>query len=197
MIVATSNEGKVKEIKKIFKEYEIYSLKDKNIDVDVIEDADTFYGNALKKAMEIYNVSNEPVLADDSGLCINLLNDFPGVMTHRFLGNNSSDDDRNDALIDMVNNLSDRSAKVVCVIVYYDGVNVLTGEGILDGKISMIKRGNNGFGFDKIFELEDGRTLAELSSEEKNKISARYLALKDIENKIKELSLNLSKNIIR
>lgn len=191
MIVATNNKGKIKEIKEIFNEYEICSLKDKNINIDVLEDADTFYGNALKKAVEIYNVFNEPVLADDSGLCIRALNDFPGVMTHRFLGDNASDEDRNNALIGMVNNLSDRSAKVVCVIVYYDGDNVLVGEGVIEGRISMTRKGTNGFGFDEIFELEDGRTLAELSSCEKNNISARYLALKDLERKINS---SLSKN---
>ena len=114
MIIATNNKGKIKEIKEIFNEYEIYSLNDKNINIDVVEDEDTFYGNALKKAKEIYKISKEEVIADDSGICINALNDFPGVLTHRFLGENATDEERDKELIRRVNNLSDRSAKVVC-----------------------------------------------------------------------------------
>ena len=193
MIVASNNKGKIREIKEIFKDYEIYSLREKNINIDVLEDADTFYGNALKKAIEIYNISKEPVIADDSGLCITLLNGFPGVMTHRFLGTGASDEDRNNILINMANKLFDRSAKSVCVIVYYDGYNTVVGEGILNGRISTSSRGNNGFGFDEIFELEDGRTLAELSYEEKNIVSARYLALIDLDNKLNNLYGSLPK----
>ena len=176
MILATNNKGKLKEIKEIFNDYEIYSLKEKNIEIDVLEDSDSFYGNAYKKAKEIYELTNEPVIADDSGLCINELNDFPGVLTHRFLGENATDDDRNNELIKKANNLSDRSAKVVCILVYYDGTNTIVGEGIIEGKISTTPREENGFGFDPIFELPNGKTLAELTPEEKNKQSARYLA---------------------
>ena len=94
MILASNNKGKLEEIKKILSEYEIYSLKDKNIDVDVEEDQDTFIGNATKKAKEIYETAKEPVIADDSGLCVNALDGYPGVMTHRFLGDDATDEDR-------------------------------------------------------------------------------------------------------
>lgn len=184
MILATNNKGKLKEIKDIFNEYEIFSLKEKNINIDVEEDADSFYGNAYKKAKEIFEISNEPTIADDSGLCINSLDGFPGVMTHRFLGDDTTDEDRNNALIEKLKNSNDRSAKVVCVLVYYDGINTIAGEGILQGNISKARRGLNGFGFDEIFELPNGKTLAELSPEEKNKISARYLAAIDLKNKM-------------
>lgn len=186
MIFATNNNGKLREIKEILKDYEIYSLKEKNIDIDVIEDEDTFYGNALKKAKEIYEISEEPVIADDSGLCITALNDFPGVLTHRFLGEDANDEDRNYELIRRVNEYADRSAKVVCSLVYYDGKNILVGEGILKGQIINEPRGKNGFGFDPIFELENGKTLAEITSEQKNMISARHLAAVDLSNKIKK-----------
>ncbi len=188
MILATNNKGNLMEIKAILEEYEIYSLKDKNIDIDVLEDEDTFYGNALKKAREIYKISGEPVIADDSGLCITALNDFPGVFTHRFLGEDATDEERNYDLIRRVNNISDRSAKVVCNLVYYDGKNILVGEGILQGRIVREPRGQNGFGFDPIFELENGKTLAELTSEEKNMLSARHLAAVDLASKIKKYS---------
>ena len=190
MIAATGNPGKVKEIKEIFSDYLVFSLKDINASIEVEENANSFYGNALKKAQETYNLLKEPVIADDSGLCITGLDDFPGVETHRFLGEDATDEDRNTCLIEKTNAISDRSAKVVCVIVYYDGENTLVGEGTLDGKISTTRRGENGFGFDEIFELPDGRTLAELTSEEKNNISARRKALENLKEKLDNLHNN-------
>lgn len=184
IILATNNKGKLTEIKTILNEYQIYSLKEKNIAIDVLEDADTFYGNAYKKAKTIYELSGLPTIADDSGLCIDALDDFPGVMTHRFLGEEATDEERNEALIDMLKNKSNRQAKVICSLVYYDGTKTISSEGILKGQISTKRRGLNGFGFDDIFELPNGKTLAELSSEEKNNISARYLAAKDLKRKL-------------
>lgn len=186
MILATNNEGKLREIKEILNEYSIESLREKNINIDVEEDALSFYGNALKKAMAIYEITKEPVIADDSGLCITSLNGFPGVFTHRFLGDNATDEERNEELIKRVDKTNNRLAQVICNLVYYDGENTIVGEGILEGKIAIRSRGNNGFGFDPIFELENGKTLAELTFEEKNKISARYLAIIDLHKKMKQ-----------
>lgn len=180
MILATNNKGKLEEIRKILTDYKIYSLKDKNINVDVEEDKDSFLGNAMKKAKEIYEISHEETIADDSGLCINCLDGFPGVMTHRFLGDDATDRMRNEYLINEVNKYEDRSAQVVCNLVYYDGEKKIVGEGILKGFISKECRGNNGFGFDEIFELPNGLTLAELSLDEKNGISARSIAINDL-----------------
>lgn len=187
MIAATNNLGKLKEIREILEEYKIYSLREMGIDVDVEEDGKTFLENAKKKAIEIYKIaqSNEGVIADDSGLCIKVLNGFPGVETHRFLGEDATDKMRNEYLINQVNKYNDRSAQFICNLVYYDGTNITVGEGILEGFISRECRGENGFGFDEIFELPNGLTLAELSSEEKNSISARSLALKDLKRKLK------------
>lgn len=184
MIVATNNVGKLREIKNILGEYEIFSLKEKGIDVDVIEDQNSFYGNALKKAKEIYEIAGEAVVADDSGLCIDCFEDWPGVMTHRFLGDEATDVDRNNAILERMIDCKDRSAKVVCNLVYYDGERTLVGEGIIKGKIAEARRGSNGFGFDEIFELENGKTLAELTSEEKNQVSARFLAVSDLREKL-------------
>lgn len=183
MILATNNKGKLREIKEILSDYDIYSLKDKNIDIDIVEDSDTFYGNALKKAKEIYDITHEATIADDSGLCIDSLLGAPGVNTHRFLGE-VSDSERNNYLINEVNKYDDRSASVVCVLVYYDGTNTIVGEGIIKGSISKYCRGTNGFGFDPIFELSNGKTLAELTPEEKNMVSARSMAAKDLKNKL-------------
>ncbi len=186
MIIATNNKGKLNEIKKILSEYKIYSLKEKNIDIDVVEDQDTFVGNAKKKAMEIYELTKEEVIADDSGLCISALDGFPGVMTHRFLGDDATDKERNEYLINEVNKYNDRSAQVVCDLVYYNGEEVIVGEGILEGSISKEARGANGFGFDEIFELPNGLTLAELTSDEKNEVSARALAAKELKKKLEQ-----------
>ena len=184
MILASNNKDKIEEIKKIFQGHDVYSLKDKNIDIDVVEDENTFKGNATKKAKEIYVISGEEVIADDSGLCINCLNGFPGVLTHRFLGDDATDRMRNEYLINEVNKYEDRNAQFICNIVYYDGERTIVGEGILNGFIAKECRGNNGFGFDEIFELSNGLTLAELSAEEKNSISARSKALKDLKKKL-------------
>ena len=184
VIIATNNKGKIREIKEIFSDYELYSLKDKGIDIDVVEDQDTFYGNALKKAKEIYEITKEAVIADDSGLCIEELDGWPGVLTHRFLGEDATDEERNKAIIDKVKNLDSKKAKVVCNMVYYDGNDTLAGVGEIEGNITSELRGTNGFGFDPIFELSNGKTLAELSSLEKNKVSARYLALIDLKKKL-------------
>lgn len=184
MIIATNNKGKLDEIKSIFSEYTLYSLEDKNINIDVLEDEDTFIGNARKKAIEIYNLTQSATLADDSGLCINCLDGFPGVLTHRFLGEDATDRMRNEFLIKEVDKYKDRSAKVVCDLVYYDGEKEYVGEGIINGFISKECRGENGFGFDEIFELPNGQTLAEITASEKNNISARYLALKNLKSQL-------------
>ena len=184
MILASNNKGKIEEVKKIFQGYEVYSLKDKDIDIEVVEDENTFEGNATKKAKEIYAITGEETIADDSGLCINCLNGFPGVITHRFLGDDATDRMRNEYLINEVNKHKDRSAQFICDIVYYDGVKTVVGEGIINGSIAKECRGDNGFGFDEIFELPNGLTLAELSTEEKNNISARSKALKVLKRKL-------------
>ena len=97
VVVATNNKFKLNEIKSIFNEDKIYTLKEKGINIDIEEDCDTFLRNAKKKAHEVYNLVNMPTIADDSGLCINALNGFPGVMTHRFLGEETTDKERNQA----------------------------------------------------------------------------------------------------
>lgn len=192
MIFASNNKGKIKEIKSIFIDEEIISLKEANVDIEVEEDADSFYGNALKKAKEIYEITNIPVIADDSGICIDALDGWPGVLTHRFAGEEATDEERNQIMVDKVSEKDNKKAKVICNLVYYDGNNILIGEGILTGNI-VSPRGTNGFGFDPIFELDTGKTLAELTSEEKNITSARYLAALDLNKKLIELKKETSK----
>ena len=181
IILASNNQGKVNEIQVILKEYKIISLKEANIDIEVDEDQDTFEGNALKKAIEICKLTNKICIADDSGLCVEALNGFPGVKTARFLGENANQKERNTYILEMMKDISNRKAEVVtCIAVAKPNGKTNVYKGILEGYISKEKRGNNGFGFDEIFELEDGRTLAELSKKEKNKISKIKKALEKI-----------------
>ena len=189
MVFATNNIGKIRELKDIFGEGNIVSLDEVGIKIDVLEDRDSFYGNASKKARELYALINSPVIADDSGLCIDALDGFPGVLTHRFLGENKTDEEINKAIIDKCRNIKDRRARVVCCLVYYDGVREVIAQGEIQGKIVKEPRGRNGFGFDSIFELEKGKTLAEIDSTIKNLCSARYLAAKELKKKLEDIKI--------
>ena len=182
IVLATNNKGKVKEIKEILKSEEIKTLKEMNINIEIEEDGETFEQNALKKAREIYKLTKTASVADDSGICIEMLNDFPGVKTARFLGEDATQEERNLKMIEELNlkNTENRNAKVVCVIAYVDKEQSFFVEGIVNGKIVKEPRGENGFGFDEIFELENGKTLAELSKEEKNQVSSRKMALEKL-----------------
>ena len=187
IVVATNNSGKLREIKEILKYYEIISLRDLNLNIKIMEDGKTFKENALKKAKEVFKATNIPSIADDSGLCIDSLNGFPGINTARFLGKSASDDDRNNYILEKMKDKkeNERTAEVVCSIAYVDEKNEYVVEGIIKGKIPYQKRGNNGFGFDPIFELENGKTLAELEEYEKNNVSSRKIALEKLKSLLK------------
>lgn len=187
IILATNNKGKVKEIKELLNDQEIKTLKEMNIKIDIEENGDTFEENALKKAREIYKLTNTPCIADDSGICIKELNGFPGVKTARFLGDNASQEERNNYLIEKLKGMPKEKRKVdfiTCIAYINKNGEEKTFTGVLEGYIAENPRGYNGFGFDEIFELEDGRTLAELDSEEKNSISSRKIALKKLKEYI-------------
>lgn len=186
ILIATNNKGKVDEIKQILKEYELISLKDINCNIEVEENQDTFEGNSLKKAKEISEITNMPCIADDSGLCIEKFDGWPGVYSARFLGEDATPEERNDAILEKMKGLKEdeRMAKFKCVITYYNDGTVITGIGEAIGKIAEEPRGNNGFGFDPIFELENGKTYAELSEQEKNKISHRKKAIENLKKQL-------------
>ena len=183
MVFASNNKGKLREIRAILGE-DIKSLKDVNVDVDVLEDGETFYDNAKKKAYEIYNIVKEPVISDDSGLCVDYLDGFPGVHSKRFLGEDATPEDINNYILEHLDGVSNRKCEVICTLVYYDGKKEIRADGILEGKISLDVRGTNGCGFDSIVELSDGKTMAEHTQEEKNNMSARYLAAVNLRNKL-------------
>ena len=187
IVVATNNAGKLKEIKEILTGYELLSLKDVNCNMEVIEDKETFEGNSMKKAQELSEYLHMPCIADDSGLCIDIYDGWPGVHTARFLGEKSTPEQRNTYILEKMKNLKkeERKASVKCCVTYYENGNYIIGKGEIKGYIATETRGKDGFGFDSIFELEDGRTFAELTKEEKNQISHRRLALQDLLSKMK------------
>ena len=182
ILIATNNSGKVKEIEEILSEYKLLTLKDLDLKIEVKEDGKTFEENSLKKAKEISEKTNLPCIADDSGLCIDALDGFPGVYTARYIGGEKTKKKRNLELIEKLKDKENKTARFICVATFYYKGKKKIEKGEIIGKIADYPRGENGFGFDEIFELENGKTLAELSLEEKNKISSRKIAL----NKLKK-----------
>lgn len=186
IIMASGNKGKIKEAQEILEDYEIIPMNEIGIDIDVEEDQETFEGNARKKAETIAKTLNGKMcLADDSGIQIEYLDGFPGVFTKRW--HKGTDRERNEALIEKLNGVphEKRKIKFVTAMALSDGEKTITAVGEIQGYVADALRGENGFGFDEIFELEDGRTLAEISAEEKNQISARKKALENLKEKLK------------
>ncbi len=185
IIIASGNKGKIKEAQEILKEYKIIPMNEIGIEIDVEEDKETFEGNAIKKAETIARKLNEKMcIADDSGIEIEYLNGFPGVYTKRWHA--GTDRERNLAIIEKLKGIpkEKRKIKFITAIAISDGNNTKTAVEYIEGYVTEEVRGENGFGFDEIFELENGKTLAELSQEEKNEISARKKALESLKQKI-------------
>lgn len=185
MIFASNNTDKISQVKKFLPKFNIVGLKEYGVDVDVVEDANTFEGNAIKKAKEIYNLTGEEVIADDSGLCIDLFDGWPGVLTHRFLGENSTEKQRNQYILKKMKDvpISKRGCKVECAIAYCDKrgkITLFMGE--FKSKISFKQQGKNFFGFDSIVYADKTytKTIADFTDEEKLKINARSKALKKL-----------------
>lgn len=191
LIIATGNKGKVREIKRIFEGMydEILSLKDAGISVDIVEDADSFIGNAEKKALTISRLVDSDVLADDSGLCVDGLGGRPGVYSARYSAE-GTDTANNKKLVEEVSALpeSERGAKYVCAMVLAKGGQVIcesTGE--CHGVIITHAEGDGGFGYDPYFFLPDyGITFGQMDPDEKNKISHRAKALFGIRKYLEE-----------
>lgn len=181
IILASNNKDKVKEVKEILKGYDIISMKEAGIDVDIEENGTTFEENALIKARAIMKLTGKITMADDSGLEIDYLNKAPGVYSARFMGHDTSYDIKNKALIQKLEGVkgSDRSGRFVCAIAvcFPDGREIVK-RGTMEGLIAEEIKGDNGFGYDPIVYLpEYGKTSGELAPEEKNKISHRGKAL--------------------
>lgn len=184
IIFATSNAGKMREIREILKDLnvEILSMKEAGIDVDIVEDGKTFEENALIKARAIRDLTGLLVLADDSGLEVDALNKEPGIYSARYMGEDTSYDLKNANIIERLSGLNgeERSARFVCVIAaaFPDGTEE-TRRGTIEGQIACAPAGENGFGYDPIFYVPEYKcTTAQLPSEQKNEISHRGKALR-------------------
>ncbi len=190
IIFATSNEGKMKEIRLIMADsgYEVVSLKEAGIFADIEENGTTFEENAIIKASAIAKLTGEPAMADDSGLEVDYMDKAPGIYSARFLGEDTSYDVKNTYILDKLKDvpLEQRSARFVCAIALArpDGTTV-TKRATIEGYIGFQIQGENGFGYDPIFMVpEYNKTTAELSIEEKNEISHRAKALKAMKEEL-------------
>lgn len=186
VIFATTNEGKMKEIRDILEglDVELLSLKDAGIDIDIKEDGVSFEENAIIKSETVCKLTGDIILADDSGLEVDYLDKAPGIYSARFLGENTPYSDKNSYIIDKLKDTPNdkRTARFVCVIAcsFPDG-NTITRRGVLEGYIAKGISGSNGFGYDPIFYLPEYEcTTAEMPIELKNRISHRAKALKAI-----------------
>ncbi|NLL00673.1 MAG: XTP/dITP diphosphatase [Clostridiales bacterium] len=192
IIFATSNEGKMKEIREILMgmDIELLSLKDAGIDIDIIEDGSSFEENAIIKAEAICKLTGEIVLADDSGLEIDYLDKAPGIYSARFLGENTPYLEKNTYIIEQLKNIPNdkRTARFVCTIACsFPGQDTITRTGIIEGYIADKISGSNGFGYDPIFYVPEYKcTTADMPAELKNKISHRAKALEAIKEVLTE-----------
>ena len=191
VIFATGNANKMREIREILGEedFEILSMKEAGIDIDIVEDGATFEENSLIKSRAIAAVAKDAiVLADDSGLEIDALNKEPGIYSARYMGEDTSYDIKNANLIERLDGVEkkDRSARFVCAVsaVFPDGEDAVV-RGTIEGYIGWEPMGTNGFGYDPIFYLWDKDvSTASLSPEDKNAISHRGQALRMIKEVI-------------
>ena len=195
IIFATGNQGKMKEIRTIMEnlDVEVLSLKDIDLEVDINENGTTFEENAIIKAKTIMELTKEIVLADDSGLEVDYLGKAPGVYSARYMGEDTPYSIKNNHIIKELEGVEgeDRSARFVSVIacVFPNG-EVLTTRGTIEGRIGYEEKGENGFGYDPIFYVaEYDCTTAELSLEEKNKISHRGKALETMKEELRKRGL--------
>ncbi|RHP32472.1 XTP/dITP diphosphatase [Lachnotalea sp. AF33-28] len=191
IIFATSNEGKMKEIRMILADLNrgVLSLKEAGIQADIVEDGKTFEENALIKARIVHKLTGALVLADDSGLEVDYLGGEPGVYSARYMGEDTSYDIKNRSIIDRLDQAvgTQRSARFVCAIaaVFPDGEEAVT-LGTIEGEIAREPKGDGGFGYDPIFFVpEFGATTAQLTPKQKNQVSHRAKALKEMKEVIR------------
>ena len=191
IIFATKNKGKLIEIQHILGDnFIVKSMEDIDINIDILEDGKTFEENAIKKAVEIMKLTNKPVLADDSGLEIDYLNGEPGVYSARYLGEDTPYVIKNNKILEKLDGVGEdkRTARFVSVVALAmpNEKPILT-KGTIEGIIGYALKGENGFGYDPIFYIPSlNKTSAELSLEEKNKISHRGQALKEMKKILNE-----------
>jgi len=191
LVLATTNKGKLKEFKELLKDFpvEIQSLADFGPIPAVIEDGATFDDNAYKKAHFTAKVLGLPCIADDSGLAVEALDGAPGVYSARYAGDNASDAENTAKLLKDMEGKANRKAAFHCVIsIAVPSGPALTYEGTCEGELLATPRGEDGFGYDPIFFYPElGKTFAELSMEEKNKVSHRGRAMAEMAGEFEQV----------
>lgn len=177
LILATKNNGKVRELSEILKGHEIITMSEAGFTEDIAETGKTFEENALIKAEAVCAASHLPVIADDSGLEVFALDMRPSIYSARYAGEEISYEEKMKILLGELEDKKDRRARFVCcAALCFPDDRKYTFRGEVYGSIAFAPKGNNGFGYDPIFLLEDGRTFAEISAEEKNEFSHRSRA---------------------
>lgn len=190
LVVATNNQGKVKEFKQLLEPlgFEPVSLRDEGIVIDVAEDGETFAENAHIKAQAVYEICKCPVLADDSGLEIEFLGGAPGIYSARYAGEDATDADRCSKVLSELEgvDISMRSARFACALYcIIDDDTEYSVLGTMNGFIGTEPMGENGFGYDPIFMIDEETSVAMISDEEKNKISHRAEAMRKLAEVLK------------
>lgn len=191
-IIASNNQGKVREIDRILNPLNIAAVTAKSRGItldDVDETGVTFAENAELKARAAFERTGMPAIADDSGLSVDALDGAPGVYSARYAGEGASDADRIAKLLDNMKDVpdGDRSAHFTCSICcIIDSDTMIKAEGTCSGVIARAPKGNGGFGYDPVFLMEDGRTFGELSSDEKDAVSHRGKALRALFKQLKD-----------
>ncbi|AWW44671.1 RdgB/HAM1 family non-canonical purine NTP pyrophosphatase [Polynucleobacter paneuropaeus] len=183
LVLASNNAGKLKEFSELLAPFEFEVIPQGQFEIPAAEEPfDTFLENALAKAKHASQLSGLPALADDSGICVNVLGGKPGVRSARYAGDHASDTDNNHKLLQDLANELDRTAYYICALVMVnsaDDQNPITVQARWDGEVTDIPRGDKGFGYDPYFYIPElGKTAAELSSAEKNAFSHRGQALR-------------------
>ena len=192
IILSTNNHKKLVEIKSLLSDLPIQTVAQSELNIGEAEEPyGTFLENALNKARYASKAANLPAIADDSGLCVDVLNGRPGILSARFSGEGANDKKNNDKLLSLLKNKKNRKAHYYCSIVFiktFDDPQPIFLEGVWQGEILISPRGNNGFGYDPIFlDFKTDLSAAELSSELKNKISHRGQALQKLKHKLRIL----------
>ncbi|AXQ98922.1 XTP/dITP diphosphatase [Pseudoalteromonas piscicida] len=185
VVLATGNQGKVKELSAMLDQYDIEILPQSDFNVpEVAETGTTFVENAIIKARHAAKISGLPAIADDSGLEVDALNGAPGVYSARYAGANADDQKNIDHLLAALGEQTERSARFWCVLVYMrhaDDPTPIICQASWEGEITTTQQGREGFGYDPIFKVQGlDCTSAELTKEEKNAISHRGQALKQL-----------------